>query len=1001
MSKQFILTVRDHPMFGSVLVPCLAKREKQFLNQLTRIHSVNPDTLPEIVTEPEKEVIALALECGDAEIAASFKRMNETVQDFFNRVDASFIERHMIPFVEKRSSKIVMLCARHQIPVYPYDRNSSLYAEQFALAPQHPSEIIFQFTRTAEQIVYTQKILVEGREFPVTGQKIMVITREHCTFLCGNKVIYFSYPVNEKLLKPFFTNPKIEIPLRMEKPWFEKFLVRMTDRFTVETEGFQIIDRLTSPVLVLHLEENWKGMSVLRPVFRYGNLNVTHLSKKTSFSRLVSMAEGYGVERILRDKNKEGVMIQSLLKIGLPLLPDGELCPTAVQKLAENRMAARHALIEWLKEHEEQLQLYNIEVNQQFLSEPYHLKKFTFEEEVLVRPDWFDVMITIQFQGFTIHFTDLYNHIRNGNREYSLPDRSVFLIPETWFTRYSDLVTFGTVEGVYIRIKKHHAGLFSKKQGEADTNRFRFNPNPEDPDISAGVPASLKATLRDYQITGYQWMMALRQMGLNGCLADDMGLGKTVQVIALLCAVTPDQSKSSAPLTQVPNALPEAGAQLSLFDEPQPMPITAPSEHLTGGRTSLIIAPGTLLFNWRLELRRFAPHLRVVVYSGGSRKKLWPLLRDADIILTSYGLARIDAKVLQQYHYNYVILDESQMIRNPHSRTYKALLGYTSEHRLTLTGTPVENSLIDLYAQMNFLNRNMFGTLRLFREQFYTPMTQDRDPKLRKLARERLTRVTLPLMMRRTKAQVATELPPKTEQIVLCRMTPEQESLYETERAVIRNHIMEQIRDQSLKKSAPVIITALNRLRQIACHPGMVFPEHAGSGSGKLEQVTQKLRVLIDEGHKILVISSYVKHLRFVADWMEAQQMPYAELTGQTRNHQEVITRFKTDQSHRVMLLTLKKGGYGLNLTEADYVLILDPWWNPAAQQQGTDRVHRIGQEKPVFVYKFITAGTVEEKILHLQRIKKRIADSVVGINNPLHLLTRKHLEGLLSGGRR
>jgi SNF2 family DNA or RNA helicase len=475
---------------------------------------------------------------------------------------------------------------------------------------------------------------------------------------------------------------------------------------------------------------------------------------------------------------------------------------------------------------------------------------------------------------------------------------------------------------------------------EAAELNTKFNQDKLDNSI---IPSNLKATLRDYQIQGYYWLNLLYQNGMNGCLADDMGLGKTLQTLTMLQFANNQAENTS--------------------------------------KTSLIVVPSSLVHNWYRESYRFTPEMNVFLYVGGQRTKSASLMMRYDIVITTYGLVRNDIDFFKDLKFNYVILDESQTIKNPFSKTYRSVLLLKANHYLTLSGTPIENSLSDLWSQLNFLNRGMLGSLKSFRDEYIIPIEKNADAEKEK----QLKHIIEPLILRRTKEQVAKDLPPLTEQIIYCDMSDEQQDVYEKEKSMIRNSIIESIEQVGVEKASISILTGLMRLRQIANHPALI-DDYADLDSGKFDEVTRSIENIIAENHKILVFSSFVKHLEQVEEYLTHENIGYEMLTGETTNRAKVVEEFQSNPNKQVFLISLKAGGVGLNLTAADYVFILDPWWNPAAEMQATSRAHRIGQQKNVFVYRFISLNTVEEKILKLQAKKEHLAQLFIDTNNPLRL---------------
>jgi len=465
-------------------------------------------------------------------------------------------------------------------------------------------------------------------------------------------------------------------------------------------------------------------------------------------------------------------------------------------------------------------------------------------------------------------------------------------------------------------------------------------------------------------------MIYLQENRLGGCLADDMGLGKTLQTIALL-----QKNKEDKTVT--------AGKRNSVSLQPTLFPV----KEITP--TSLVVVPASLAHNWVHEIRKFAPGMSVCSHIGNQRKKNTAHLSGYDIVVSSYHTVRQDIEILRSFGFHYVILDESQLIKNPSSKLYKAIIQLESEYRMILTGTPIENSLTDLWAQMNFINQGLLGTLRFFKNEFVTPIEKNRD----KQKEEYLTGIISPFILRRTKDEVVKEIPPINENNIYCTMSDDQYRLYEEEKSGIRNRILHNIESEGMGKTNIMVLQGLMRLRQMSNHPRMLDAGYSGD-SGKFSEICRNLENVLAENHKVLVFSSFVEHLKLIAGWLEEEKLPYVMLTGTTRNREKVINEFRQEKI-RIFLVSLKAGGLGLNLTEADYVFILDPWWNPAAELQAMNRTHRIGQKKNVFVYRFISVDSIEEKILRLQEKKARLAKTFVHSNNPLRGISRNQIMSL------
>jgi SNF2 family DNA or RNA helicase len=394
-----------------------------------------------------------------------------------------------------------------------------------------------------------------------------------------------------------------------------------------------------------------------------------------------------------------------------------------------------------------------------------------------------------------------------------------------------------------------------------------------------------------------------------------------------------------------------------------------------------------------MEAEKFTPKLKVLNYTGTLRNKNVKRFQDYDVVLTSYGITRLDVDLLQTFFFNYIILDESQVIKNPSSNIAKAVRELKSRHKLVLTGTPLENTTMDLWSQMTFINPGLLGGQSYFRQEYQVPIEKKNDEAKSK----KLNAVIKPFVLRRHKSQVATELPEKVENVQYSVMTTEQEKRYEEIKSYYRGKILDLIEKEGIGNSRFMILEGLTKLRQLANHPKMIEPSYSGD-SGKMEDITHMLENAMAEGHKVLVFSQFVKHLDLVRAYLKSYKINYAYLDGSSTDRKEQVELFNKNPNIKLFLISIKAGGLGLNLTEADYVFILDPWWNPAVEAQAVDRAHRIGQKKKVFTYKFITRNTVEEKILQLQQKKLRLTSELISTEESImKQLTREDIEQMLT----
>lgn len=587
-----------------------------------------------------------------------------------------------------------------------------------------------------------------------------------------------------------------------------------------------------------------------------------------------------------------------------------------------------------------------------------------FKLRVTSGVDWFDLEASCDFGGVGVGLPKLLEALRRGERLVMLDDGSQGMLPEEWLAKFAPLAAFGETAGDAVRFRSSQAMfldalLAALPEAEIDARFARARTKLRE-FASVGAreqPEGFVGRLRDYQQLGLGWLHFLQEFGFGGCLADDMGLGKTIQVLALLEERRARRAKPGRP------RLP-----------------------------SLVVAPKSLVHNWVEEAARFAPKLRVLDYTGLDRGGKLDDLSRTDLVVTTYATLRLDILKFKDLRFDYAILDEAQATKNADSQTAKTCRLLQADHRLAMTGTPVENHLGELWSIFEFLNPGMLGRSATFK--LFTAGDREGSAESLRL----LSQALRPFLLRRTKEQVLTELPEKTEQTLYCELDVPQRKLYDELRDHYRLALAGRIESQGLKKSKIQVLEALLRLRQAACHPGLLDEKRIDEPSAKLEALLEQLDAVVQEGHKAIVFSQFTSLLDIVRKRLDAAKSAYAYLDGKTRDRKKVVERFQTDDACRVFLISLKAGGLGLNLTAADYVFILDPWWNPAVEAQAVDRAHRLGQTRPVFAYRLIARDTVEEKIIELKNRKGELADAIVSADGSLiSELTAEELRLLLS----
>jgi len=578
--------------------------------------------------------------------------------------------------------------------------------------------------------------------------------------------------------------------------------------------------------------------------------------------------------------------------------------------------------------------------------------------------DWFEVNMKVQFGDTTVKLSDIRKAFVNQQNYVKLSDGTLGILPETWIKKYEMMLKMGEVsKGNQLKLSKLHFSVLDQLFDDIDELEVQKEIHEKKKKLlsfteikDAKVPEKVKATLRPYQIKGYQWLNFVDEFNWGGILADDMGLGKTLQILTLLTAKQAKNKELKA----------------------------------------LAVLPTTLIFNWENEIKKFCPHLTYHIHRGSKRAYNKEDLPEANVYLTSYGLMVNDIEWLKEIKFDYAILDESQAIKNPTSKRYKAARLLNAKNRLAMTGTPIENNTVDLFSQFNFVNPGFLGSLNFFKKEFAMPIDRDSNPE----KSEQLKKIIYPFLLRRTKEEVATDLPDKVEDIIYCEMEPAQRKVYDAFRNNFRQQILEKIDEDGIENSKIQVLAALTQLRLICNSPAILNTEESyGNASVKLDILMEHINEKTSN-HKVLIFSQFVKMLSLIRGKLEQAGLPYEYLDGKTsvKNRKAAVDHFQKDEKCRVFLISLKAGGTGINLTAADYVYLVDPWWNPAVESQAIDRTHRIGQDKKVFAYRMICKNTIEEMIIDLQKRKKSVSQDIISSESGfMKKLTKADIEALFN----
>lgn len=577
---------------------------------------------------------------------------------------------------------------------------------------------------------------------------------------------------------------------------------------------------------------------------------------------------------------------------------------------------------------------------------------------------WFDLDLSVEYGDVKVPIEKIWKAWLQGKRYVQLKDGSYTSLPESWLQRLGHkLKALGMdpEKPPKRKFRQFEAPVLDKLledipdyKTDEDWVKLRAKIQDFKEIENVKLPRGLNASLRPYQEQGLNYLNFLQKYEFGGILADEMGLGKTVQTLAFL---------------------------QHMMENGKPGP-------------NLIIVPTSVLPNWEREAKKFVPELKQLVIYGSHRDNLFQQIEQSNLIITTYALLRRDLDDLLNFEYNALILDEAQNIKNPNTITARSVRRLNAKVRLCLSGTPIENNLLELWSLFEFLMPGFLGSQNSFQRGFMKPI-KDGDPETLEYLRSRVK----PFILRRTKGEVAKDLPPKIENVYYCALMDEQLDLYASLAKKLKEEVLRTVDEKGMAKSQMSILDALLKLRQICCHPRLLKLNIPGMNpnlpSGKFEAFKDLITEIVDEGHKVLIFSQFVQMLHIIRSWLEMSNMSFAYLDGSSKDRMEQVDRFNSDPKIPIFLISLKAGGTGLNLTAADYVVHYDPWWNPAVENQATDRTHRIGQTKQVFAYKMICQNTVEEKILQLQDQKRGVAESIIPGQDTWKSLTRTDLEML------
>ena len=790
----------------------------------------------------------------------------------------------------------------------------------------------------------------------INGQQVEIIHNECKTgilFFYNNNLYLWNKQDDVALVEKFSTKGKINIDKADWPQQLRSFILPLTKDYHVEFSEDLIKEiKDGEPEKRLLLQEKGEYL-IFQPVFCYKGYDTRPGGKDE-----IVVPDGDQVLIVHRNREAEAEFVRKLESLHSQFIhPEGpaNLALKGSDVLKNNWFFLFVDAMEDMK-----VPVYGFEALKNFR---FNTAKPQTKIHISSNTDWFDARVDIVFDEQKVTIADVKKALANRQQFVPLNDGTLGVLPEEWIKKYSLLFRVGEGKSNQLRLSKYHMSVIDELYENRDEEELiihlekKYEQLKEFRQIKEIPPPNiLDHILRPYQVHGFHWLNYLHEVSWGGILADDMGLGKTVQALSFLHHFRDQYKKLNA----------------------------------------LVVCPTTLIFNWENEIRKFTPELTYHIHHGGERSRDKQVLSGYNVIITTYGTLRSDVKLLIEIPFDYVILDESQAIKNPASKVTKAASLLQAKHRLCMSGTPLQNNTFDIFAQMNFLNPGMLGSIEFFRQEFAIPIDKFGEPD----RKDHLRKLLYPFILRRTKEQVAQDLPDKTETILYCEMEDEQRKVYNAYRNDYRDKILGTIESQGIQKSQLTILQGLMKLRQICDSPAILnetekYPNH----SIKLDELAREITENIGD-HKALIFSQFLGMLALIRDKLKALDVKFEYFDGSTAatERERAIQSFQRDDECRVFLISLKAGGVGLNLTAADYVYIVDPWWNPAVEQQAIDRTHRIGQTKNIFAYRMICKDTIEDKILQLQEKKRLLAKDLIADDDGfVKSLTREDVEYLFS----
>ena len=950
------LQEKQYPFFGIDLVEGdLAEHQSAFSGQIQKLDTgkyINPEKYP----LEDRELINMVRKIQRAEFSKHIAR-NSPFGDIWENIitqDADQPDQESLKLIfDYLHPKLLRMFNQLSpaTPLYflpnglPY-RTSSLKEIKYLHHNLYPN---IHVRRNPDYMGVDISLIYDDASFLPEENAL----QNHLLYLHGNLLLLIHKPGDAARLADL--SKKTEIPLNEWSQYLHHHIVPISKLYDITfDEGLVEYHDESTPKTVVYISEQ-NNYFMIKPMFRYGQTEV-----EISAENHISVEDQGKLVYMKRNKAHEQVFIDWI----------NELHPHLRKPEYESHFALHGKYVfsqNWFFQFFDKMKEADVDVFGYENLKNFRINKSKPNTSVHISSnlDWFDTEIEVNFDGLGVDVSDIQKALSLKQNYVALGDGSIGILPEEWLKKFSLLFKMADTQGKKLRVSKFNFSVIDEMMDlisdqdiikELDEKKkLLLNENPESHSDIA-IPEEINAVLRPYQVAGFQWLAYLEKVKWGGLLADDMGLGKTVQTLTFLQYY---KTKNQ-------------------------------------GIHALVICPTSLLYNWENEIRKFAPQLSYLIHHGSSRTLKHTELSGYDIIISTYGTLRSDAELFAKNEVDYIVLDESQTIKNPNSKVAKAAQFIPARNRIALSGTPMQNNTFDLYSQMNFLNPGMLGNKEFFKEQFAKPVDKFQDQE----TKDHLRKLVYPFMLRRTKEQVADDLPDKTDITLYCEMGPQQRAIYEAYKNMYRSRILGSIEQQGIEKSQFAILQGLMKLRQICDSPAILRDEQKfDNHSAKLDELTRELEENTGE-HKVLIFSQFLGMLALIREKLKQHQIPFQYFDGSYTaiQREQAINEFQNNQACRVFLISLKAGGMGLNLTAADYVYIVDPWWNPAVEQQAIDRTHRIGQTKNIFAYRMICKDTVEEKIMLLKEKKNSLVKDIISKDqHMIKQLTRDDVSYLFS----